>query len=84
MVPKLTHFPNGEGCGDPNCTGKGMGLIHNIEYHTPKNVIEYGGPMTDNEMRIAFMELGMPDMGFEGMGYAKPTEMERKIYEDTK
>lgn len=45
------------------------------------NVIEYK-PMPDNEIRNWFMEIGMPNMGFEALGYAKPTEMERKIFED--
>lgn len=39
---------------------------------------------TKNEVRIAFMEMGMPTMGFEAMDLEPPTEMERIIYEDTK
>lgn len=42
-------------------------------------IVEYKTP-TDNEVRIAMMELGMPKMVFEFMGYAEPTEMERIIY----
>ena len=38
--------------------------------------------MTDNEIRTAFIEMGMPNMGFEALGFCKPTEMERAIFEE--
>jgi hypothetical protein len=41
-------------------------------------------PMTDNDIRTEFIKRGMPDMGFEVMGFAKPTQMERVIFEEDK
>ena len=60
----------------------GRGLIANIDHLQSHNKIHVYKVPTDNEMREAFMELGMPKMGFTSMGLAEPTEMERKIFED--
>lgn len=65
-------------CGE-DLTGKG--LIAWIEHSCNTTTVEYKVP-TSNEMREFFMEIGMPKMVYEAMGYAVPTKMEKRIYED--
>lgn len=48
--------------------------VHTIEYR------EY----TDVEIREFFMEIGMPEIGYEALGYAIPTETEKRIFEDNR
>ena len=59
----------------------GRGLIANIDHMASHNVHVYEVP-TDNQMREAFMELGMPKMMYDSFHYAQPTEMEKQIFED--
>lgn len=66
-----------EKCGE-DLTGKG--LIAWVNHACNTTSFEYKVP-TDNEVRIFFMEIGMPTLAFDSMGYAKPTEMERMIFE---
>jgi hypothetical protein len=55
-----------------------MNIIgHETEYHPTIRV--YKIP-TDNEMRIAFMELNAPSGLYEAFGFAKPTETEKEIF----
>ena len=65
-------------CGE-DLTGKG--IIAFVEHPCNNRTFEYK-PMSDNEIRDASMEIGMPDIWFEAMDIAKPTEMERKIFQD--
>ncbi len=66
-----------EYCGF-DLTGIGiLGYINHMEIHTEP--IVYKVP-TDNEMREAFMEIGMPSMIYDAFKYAQPTKMEKKIY----
>lgn len=60
----------------------GIGLIANINHMNSHNEIAVYKVATDNEMREAFMELGMPKMMYDSFHYAQPTEMEKQIFED--
>lgn len=63
----------------PHCGEEVLGLVA-IASHpcTTQATLE---PMGDNEIRNNFMEMGMPNMAFEALGMAPPTEMERAIFE---
>lgn len=50
---------------------------HEVEHHS----VVYKTP-TDNEIRIAFMELGMPDEIFKSLDLDIPSSIERRIYLD--
>lgn len=60
----------------------GRGLIANIDHMQSHNAIAVYKVPTDNEMREAFMEMGMPQMMYKLFHYAQPTEMEKQIFED--
>lgn len=69
-----------EKCGE-DMTGRG--IIAWVEHPCNVNTIEYRGALPDDEMRESMMHMGMPSMVYELFGYAAPSPMERKIYEDT-
>lgn len=58
------------------------GLMAHVNHRCPcAPVLER---MSEGEIRTAFIEMGMPTMGFEAMHFAPPTEMERQIFEEEK
>lgn len=68
-----------EHCGF-DLTGIGiLGYMQHMEIHTEPIIYK---PMTDNELREAFMELNMPRMVYDSFGYAHPTDTEKRIYQD--
>lgn len=60
----------------------GRGMIANIDHMNSHNEIAVYKVPTDNELREIMMEMGMPKMAYKAFNLAKPTEMERKIFED--
>lgn len=59
------------------------GLMAHVNHRCAGNTIVIK-QMSDNEIRTRFIEMGMPNMGFESMGFATPTPMERVIFEEEK